>query len=84
MPLFPRLFGQANIAVYEDTDMQGDIAEIDEEIEDAKHQFLVVTQEVAEAAKEALSKRTLSQYERYQTPSVLSKALHMYLELQQA
>jgi len=41
------------------------MAEIEEEIEDSKQQFNDVTNEVAEVAKESLSKRTLTQYERY-------------------
>jgi predicted nucleic acid-binding Zn-ribbon protein len=65
MPLFSTLFGQTNTAVYENTNIQEDIAEIEEEIEDSKQQFSAISTEVAEVAKEALAKKTLSQYERY-------------------
>jgi hypothetical protein len=67
MSLFTSLFRQTNTAVNEDTNIQDDMAEIEEEIEDSKQQFTIVTNEVAEAAKEALSKRTLTQYERYKS-----------------
>jgi hypothetical protein len=40
------------------------MGEIEEDIEDSKQYFTVVTNEVAQAAKESLSKRTLTQYER--------------------
>jgi hypothetical protein len=64
MSLFSSLFSQTKTAVHEDTNIEDDIAEIEEDIEDSKQQFFAVSTEVSEAAKEALSKRTLSQYER--------------------
>jgi hypothetical protein len=64
MALFSSLFSQTKTAIHEDTNIEDDIAEIEEDIEDSKQQFLAVSTEVSEAAKEALSKRTLSQYER--------------------
>ena len=65
MSVFRSLFRQTNTAVHEDTDLHEDMVEIEEEIEDSKQQFNDVTNEVAEAAKESLSKRTLTRYERY-------------------
>jgi hypothetical protein len=66
MALFSSLFSQTTSAVHEDTNIEDDIAEIEEDIEDSKQQqFFAVSTEVSEAAKEALSKRTLSQYARY-------------------
>jgi hypothetical protein len=64
MSLFSSLFSQTKTAVHEDTNIEDDIAEIEEDIDDSKQQFFTVSTEVSEAAKEALSKRTLSQYER--------------------
>jgi hypothetical protein len=66
MALFSGLFNQTKSAVHEDTNIDDDIAEIEEDIEDSRQQFFAVSSEVSEAAKEALSKRTLSQYARSQ------------------
>jgi hypothetical protein len=64
MDLFSNLFSQTKAAVHDDTNIDDDIAEIEEDIEDSKQQFSAASNEVSEAAKEALSKRTLSQYAR--------------------
>jgi len=64
MALFSGLFSQTKSAVQEDTNIDDDIVEIEEDIEDSKQQFFAISTEVSEAAKEALSKRTLTQYEK--------------------
>jgi hypothetical protein len=64
MSLFRTLFSGADKAASEEVDIDMDMGEIEEDIEDSKQYFTVVTNEVAQAAKESLSKRTLTQYER--------------------
>lgn len=65
MSIFRSLFHQADTAACEEVNINEDRVEIEEEMEDSKQYFAVVTNEVAEAAKESLSQRTLSQYTRY-------------------
>lgn len=65
MSMFRTLFPGADTAASEDVNIDVDMGEIEEELEDSKQYFALVTNEVAEAAKESLSKRTVTQYERY-------------------
>jgi hypothetical protein len=71
MSMFRTLFRGADSAASEDVNIDTDMGEIEEELEDSKQYFANATNEVAQAAKESLSKRTVTQYERYYTHSQL-------------
>ena len=65
MSFLKLLFSQVDKAAQEEAGSIFDDLEVQEELEDSQLQFKAVTTEVSEAAKEALSVKTIQRYEKY-------------------
>ena len=63
--LLKTIFHQVDKAAQEEVDPIFDNLEVQEELEDSRFQYKVVMNEMAEAAKEALSVKTIQKYEKY-------------------